>query len=432
MSTVNFVGLVQDVNHAGTPEDFFRSNNLTDKPDGTNDTSEAIRRTGNTGFGDIPADPVAKVDIAQGARSGVDSRVAGVTPFYATGALPQITILNQPTTPTGGAEIKHSNQTQGIGFAYNGIYASGSNADQDIVLLQKGAGAHEQQWQGLNASLARLRVSCPVAASVNTGFIQQMYRGGAVIANWYSSYIEGVGPLNVRQQWDITSNGTIVAGMRLMPDMAEVGNTTLYVGENRKNNRKIVLWDGAPASQTQFYGFGINGNTLRYQTDLSTSFHRFYGGTTFAFEIAGNGAIKIPVAPVAAVAGDRLLVRDPATGLVRLGADATNPGGVLAIPASRAISADQNNIALTAAETSAGVIRFSPTGNRRLTGIVPPATGQGTRLIIMNMGPGNLNIMNTDTNSTVANRFVMTNNLTVNAGQFSSMVYVDGAWRRGV
>jgi len=48
-------------------------------------------------------------------------------------------------------------------------------------------------------------------------------------------------------------------------------------------NKIITLFDAtgtAPVSATDFYGFGINGGTLRYQTDGSSSVHKFYGGST--------------------------------------------------------------------------------------------------------------------------------------------------------
>jgi hypothetical protein len=40
----------------------------------------------------------------------------------------------------GGIEFRHSNASQGIGFGYNTIYATGSNADQPLVLKARGNG----------------------------------------------------------------------------------------------------------------------------------------------------------------------------------------------------------------------------------------------------------------------------------------------------
>jgi hypothetical protein len=59
-------------------------------------------------------------------------------------------------------------------------------------------------------------------------------------------------------------------------------------------NKIIALYDGVGnttvATATDFYGFGINGATLRYQTDSSSAVHKFYGGTTLYATIAASAA----------------------------------------------------------------------------------------------------------------------------------------------
>ncbi len=55
----------------------------------------------------------------------------------------------------------------------------------------------------------------------------------------------------------------------------------------------LVLYDGAtgdaPASATNFYGFGINSATLRYQSALTSTSHKFYTGSTLAYTITNTG-----------------------------------------------------------------------------------------------------------------------------------------------
>lgn len=46
--------------------------------------------------------------------------------------------------------------------------------------------------------------------------------------------------------------------------------------ENVVKNRRIVFFDGNSGSDHQFYGFGINGSTLRYQVSATSAAHRFY------------------------------------------------------------------------------------------------------------------------------------------------------------
>src|SRR6185436_10145973 len=43
-------------------------------------------------------------------------------------------------TQDNGVEFRHSNGTQGIGFGYNTIYATGGNANQDLGLKPRGNG----------------------------------------------------------------------------------------------------------------------------------------------------------------------------------------------------------------------------------------------------------------------------------------------------
>ncbi|HQQ95534.1 MAG TPA: hypothetical protein PLQ93_13350 [Bacteroidia bacterium] len=66
---------------------------------------------------------------------------------------------------------------------------------------------------------------------------------------------------------------------------------------NGIQNRKVVLWDNSN-NDHQFYGFGINNSTLRYQVDVTGSDHVFYAGTSSStsnelFRIKGNGMIKM-------------------------------------------------------------------------------------------------------------------------------------------
>ena len=62
-------------------------------------------------------------------------------------------------------------------------------------------------------------------------------------------------------------------------------------------NRKIVLWEGQNDDH-QYYGFGINGGTLRYQVDAVGANHCFFAGTSATtskelMRIQGNGYIGI-------------------------------------------------------------------------------------------------------------------------------------------
>ena len=59
------------------------------------------------------------------------------------------------------------------------------------------------------------------------------------------------------------------------------------------NNKVLVLFDSGasddPLTATNFYGFGVNSQALRYQSAVSTHTHKFYCGSTLSFTIT-NGA----------------------------------------------------------------------------------------------------------------------------------------------
>lgn len=84
--------------------------------------------TGKTGLG--TTSPKAKLDILQEARSG--THPAAVKGLYVTGTW---------GADNDGIEFRHTNGTQGIGFGYNTIYATGSNPNQNLGLKPRGTGA---------------------------------------------------------------------------------------------------------------------------------------------------------------------------------------------------------------------------------------------------------------------------------------------------
>lgn len=73
--------------------------------------------------------PIAKLDIAQAARTG--THPTNVKGLYVSGDFGQ---------ESDGIEFRHSNGSQGIGFGWNTIYATGTNVDQDLGIKARGAG----------------------------------------------------------------------------------------------------------------------------------------------------------------------------------------------------------------------------------------------------------------------------------------------------
>jgi hypothetical protein len=83
------------------------------------------------------------------------------------------------------------------------------------------------------------------------------------------------------------------AGTIITPISVYSNGVVAIQGDLANNNKVLALKDNAvadnPTSATNFYGFGLNSSTLRYQTPLTSHAHRFYTGSTQAFVITNTG-----------------------------------------------------------------------------------------------------------------------------------------------
>jgi len=132
------------------------------------------RATGNVGIATIA--PANKLDILANPRTG--SHATG-RPLYVTGNLGE----------AEGVEFRHSNTTQGIGFGFNTIYATGSNADQHLHLRARGAGVisipeHELHFGAKTRQMINLwRKGYAIGVQASTQYFRTdsnfaWYRGG--------------------------------------------------------------------------------------------------------------------------------------------------------------------------------------------------------------------------------------------------------------
>ncbi|MDO7877427.1 tail fiber domain-containing protein [Hymenobacter sp. ASUV-10] len=89
----------------------------------------SIEANGSVGIGTGNALPQNRLDV-QTTAGRIGAHASG-RPLYVTGDFNEA---------AGGAEFRHYNGTQGVGIGYNSLYAAGSNADQSLNLMPKGAG----------------------------------------------------------------------------------------------------------------------------------------------------------------------------------------------------------------------------------------------------------------------------------------------------
>ena len=89
------------------------------------------------------------------------------------------------------------------------------------------------------------------------------------------------------------ATATTATGLTGTPNLAvgTVASSTAWIGGNVVVNKQLVLYDGgfadAVATATNFYGFGVNGSTLRYQVPSGQN-HIWYAGSTSVMSIAGG------------------------------------------------------------------------------------------------------------------------------------------------
>jgi hypothetical protein len=79
--------------------------------------------------------------------------------------------------------------------------------------------------------------------------------------------------------------------------ITNTGGKKLQFANDATTNRHIVLWETAN-NEHQFFGLGINADTLRYQIDSTNNKHVFYAGassssSTELMRIQGNGNVGI-------------------------------------------------------------------------------------------------------------------------------------------
>ena len=227
-------------------------------------SNELMRIQGNGNVGINVSNPLNKLEIHSGpAREGSHATARSL---YITGDFFE---------SSNGVEFRHYNGTQGIGFGHNTLYAAGSNTDQNLGIKAKGTTGN-------------------VILTTNDAERMRVTGGGNV----------GVGTANPLQKLH-------VGGKLAVDNNVGIGNTDPHAPLQFSNdlpNRKIVLFEAAN-NDHQFYGFGVNSNTLRYQVSNITGKHVFYSG---ASETSSNELMLI-------------------TGEGRVGIGITNPTAMLEI-----------------------------------------------------------------------------------------------------
>lgn len=133
----------------------------------TNTERIRVLAGGNVGIG--IAAPIGRLDV-QGPTTRTGTTATSPT-FYVSGTLNS----GQTGPASGNIEFRHDNGTQGIGFGYNTIYQTGSNANQDLNLLSRGSSPLTLNAYGYSTGNVGIATTTPaykltVASGATFGF----------------------------------------------------------------------------------------------------------------------------------------------------------------------------------------------------------------------------------------------------------------------
>lgn len=134
-----------------------------------------------------------------------------------------------------------------------------------------------------------------IRASGTNNFINNSAAGDLILSNSIANIRMGTSTGNAQILLN-SAGGDVEIGSSLVLNSPTSPTELLFYSGT--NNRKAVLYDAAvPPNSHQFYGLGVNGGTLRYQVDQTSSNHVFYAGTSTTqsnelLRILGTGGVK--------------------------------------------------------------------------------------------------------------------------------------------
>jgi hypothetical protein len=253
--------------------------------------------------------------------SGVSTRTGLINNSIGSNIWRHVVLTASYTTGTGGTITTYANgvRFQGIGsmrypdvnhnhtiyIGRDGLTGAFSTMSIDNLIINNGVWTNAQVTAIYNNEITPnssfnvsntgvLNVTNPTASTSST--TGALIVGGGVGIGGAVNVGGGVGIGGVVNIGNTTVSTSTATGALVVGGGVGIGED-LYVNNNiemptassilrfvnTNNNKKIVLYDFAstedPAGATQFFGFGINGDGLRYQVQTGFT-HRFYTGSS--------------------------------------------------------------------------------------------------------------------------------------------------------
>lgn len=244
-------------------------------------TRIGIGATGNVGIGtNLPQDKlqvVGKATFGDAYSSTTGSKITSIRVAH-TNQQPYISLENygnfgwrigQTGSANGNGLVFSTGDTTGtkLSVLANGNVGIGVNAPTSLLHVN-GAGL-------FNGDLSISKVDPNVnLVNTSTSTTLNIYGGAVAAYNFNNANGHWFGTQGAYRMKIMTSATSFLNNVGIG---TESPNAPLQLA-NTVVNRKIVLFEGTN-NDHQFYGFGINGNTLRYQIENPSTNHVFYAGT---------------------------------------------------------------------------------------------------------------------------------------------------------
>jgi hypothetical protein len=250
-------------------------------------SNELMRIQGNGNVGINKSDPQNMLDIQSGtARTGTH---ASGRALYVTGDI---------EASSNGIEFRHYNGTQGIGFGYNTIYATGSDADQNLGIQAKGTTGNLLFSTNGNE---RMRVAGDGSVGIgvtNPQATLEIARGTAIFGTLQVDGTAHNSHFNYGAVEDTYIRGGNEGSRVLINDIDELGNVgigtanplqKLHVGGSLAVDNKVGIGVTSPVEKLE-----VNGNakvTGQVMMGYSNGFHTYSLNPTDS----GNYSCDCPV-----------------------------------------------------------------------------------------------------------------------------------------
>jgi hypothetical protein len=206
---------------------------------------------GNVGVG--LSNPGAKLTVRSG---GTDPGAYdnGKT-LFASGA------FGTGQTYDGGVEFRHDNLSQGIGFGYNTIYQTGTNANEVLNLIARGTGAITLNSYGGATGNVGIGVTAPQSKLHVMGKLNVHQSGAGGGQNRFEG-LEAPTSANGRAQLVLSSaySDLIVASSQANDNHGSTITLAAYDPGNANSYRKWVINQGNWGTRSQFLDFGYAVN----------------------------------------------------------------------------------------------------------------------------------------------------------------------------